>query len=255
MIKISTISVKIKTTKALKAWFLEQSQKAADLYNKCLDLQFELVNNCKQIHTAFDLANHFRDYPLGSDYKDRIFERVADSTKKWIKSESLRYEIYWDHKEKIKTDKYKTNSKNSNKKNVQLFEKFPYLKLISTQIEQRDNYRTHIINLSRKQKIHGKPRKRKTISLGFSIRKTRQNTIQFKRKKIECTIPKFKTKISGKYNFLPGTGDYKFKLATLKTDRCKTLWIKLTIEENLSSSIEILAPNKEKILVGVDMGL
>jgi hypothetical protein len=44
--------------------------------------------------SAFDLANEFRNFELGSDYKDRIYERVADSLSKWVKSESFRYEIY-----------------------------------------------------------------------------------------------------------------------------------------------------------------
>lgn len=247
MIKLTTISAKIKQNKSIKNWFSEQSKNAVFLYNECLNLQFECVNLGKKIQTAFDLAKNFRDYLLGSDYKDRIFERVADSTRKWIQSEPLRYKIYWNHKEKKQTHTSKTK--------LEHLEKYPWLHNISTHIVQHDDYKKNIQRLARKQKIIGKPRKRKNCSLAFSIRQNRQDTIQIKRNKLEFFVPKFKRKISGKYNFLPTSSKYQFKLGTLKIDSCGTLWIKLAIEEELSFSLTNQTPNKEKIIVGVDMGL
>jgi putative transposase len=102
--------------------------------------------------------------------------------------------------------------------------------------------------------MFGKPRKRKHCSLAFSIRKNRQSTIKIKKNKIEVSLPKLKKSISGRYNFLPNSHDYEFKLGTLKMDACGTLWLRLTVEENVAiptPTDEVVTP----IVVGVDMGL
>jgi transposase len=242
------MTVKIKTNQTIQKWFTEQSKQAAVLYNLCLDAQFELANLGKKLLTAFDLAAHFRTFSLGSDYKDRIFERVADSTKKWVSSESLRYEMYWKSLEKEKI-KFVSN------KIIET--KYPFLADAEKQIFRRKEYRKWVQRLARKQKIAGRPRYRKKCSLSFSIRKNRQNTIEIKKKKLSIFIPKFKGAFSGSYNFLPTTSDYQFKLATLKKDHCGTFWLKLTLEENIQQPICDSNSNlkTEKVLVGIDMGL
>jgi hypothetical protein len=187
-----------------------------------------LANLGKKLFTAFDLAAHFRTFSLGSDYKDRIFERVADSTKKWISSESLRYEMI----------KFVSNK--------MIETKHPFLADAEKQIFRRKEYRKWVQRLARKQKIAGRPRYRKKCSLSFSIRKNRQSTIEIKKKKLSIFIPKFKGAFSGSYNFLPTTSDYQFKLATLKKDHCGTFWLKLTLEENIQQPIWVRDPDSCK---------
>jgi transposase len=245
----TTLTAKIKATKTLLKWFAAQSKKAAELYNACLDLQMERIANGEKELSAFDMAGHFRSFEMGSDYKDRICERIGDSTSKWVKSESLRYQLYWQHKERAE-------SKDPVKSENNLQGKYPFLEETNLRISQLRDYREHVKRLSRKQKIFGRPRKRKTCSLAFSIRKNRQNTIQIKKNKLEIDIPKFENSISGKYNFLPTAENYQFKLVTLKKDHCGDLWFKVTLEENIKAPQP--APSKEtapKKLVGVDMGL
>ena len=99
----ATITVKIKTNKTIEEWFKEQSNKAGQLFNQCLQLQMNLSCAGEKIKSQFDLAQHFREFEFGSDYKDKIYERVSTSTEKWLKSESLRYKLYWNEKEKNKT--------------------------------------------------------------------------------------------------------------------------------------------------------
>ena len=170
MIHCTTITVKIKASKTIKSWYSEQAKIASTLYNQCLDLQFALACQGQSIYTAFDLANYFRSYSLGSDYKDRIFERVADSTKRWLQSESFRYELYWFHKNEKRQYAYQEE--------YQYLENYPYITDVLKKTEQRDDYKKHVQRLARKQKICGKPRKRKTCSLAFSIRKNRQLTVE-----------------------------------------------------------------------------
>ena len=241
---ITTLAVKIKKTKTFSHWFHEQSKKAAQLYNSCLDLQMNKISNGENKLSAFDLATEFRNFELGSDYKDRIYERVADSVAKWVKSEGFRYQIYWQHKEKIEIKKGGYANINN-----------AFLAKINQQIVQRNDYRKHVQRLSRKQVLHGRPRKRKTCSLAFSIRKNRQETIQIKRNKIEIGIPKFKQKISGKPNFLPTTHEHQFLLVTLKKDSCGTCWFKITLEEKNKHLQTEIATKSEKVVVGIDMGL
>ena len=59
--------------------------------------------------------------------------------------------------------------------------------------------------------------------------------------------------MSGKYNFLPTSINYQFKLVTLKSDHCDTYWFRITLEENVK--VPALPMTSEKILVGIDMGL
>ncbi len=241
---VTTLTVKIKKTKTFLNWFIEQSKKAAQLYNSCLNMQMIKICNGENKLSAFDLAKEFQNFELGSDYKDRIYERVADSVAKWVKSEHFRYQIYWQHKEKnqFKIDEHK------NTNNL-------FLTKINQQILHRNNYRKHVQRLSRKQLLHGRPRQRKTCSLAFSIRKNRQETIQIKRNKIEIGIPKFKQKISGRPNFLPTTKDHQFVLVTLKKDTCGTCWFKITLEEKMKPLETKPITKSEKIVVGIDMGL
>ncbi len=238
---VKTFTVKIKKTKTFSSWFYEQSKRAAQLYNACLELQMNQISNGKNKLTAFDLAKEFRNFELGSDYKDRIYERVADSIAKWVKSENFRYQIYWQHKEKNLLKNKETN--------------YPFLEECNQKIFARNDYRKHVQRLARKQILHGRPRKRKTCSLAFSIRKNRQETIQIKRNKIEIGIPKFKPKLRGKPNFLPTTHDHRFLLVTLKKDACGTCWFKITMEENVRVPQPEPTTRSEKIVVGIDMGL
>ena len=69
----------------------------------------------------------------------------------------------------------------------------------------------------------------------------------------EGSCSKLKLGLSGRYNFLPTSSDYQFKLATLKKDNCGTLWLKLSYEQNVIPLQEKV--NTNKILVGIDMGL
>jgi len=242
---ISTITVKIKNNFFLEEWFQKQSLLAAELYNNCLKKQFERASWGEPLYTAFDLANQFRLHSLASDYKDRIFERVAKACKNWYTSENLRYSIYWQHQEKSQNEKEKLNTL--------IPENYLFLREIEKKRKRNLDYRTHVKRLSRKQKVIGKPRLRKTCSLAFSIRSTRQDTVSIQRRKIKCTLPKFKKGIAGHYNFLPTSSSYMFKLGTLKKDACGTFWLMLTVEDH----IKPLIPERksEKISVGIDMGL
>jgi len=244
----STISVKIKTTKTNLAWFKEQSLKAAQLYNLCLEKQFSLANSGEKLLTTFDLQKRFRSFELASDYKDRITERVGTSTNKWIKSEDYRYQLYWEHLEK---------SEKGFAKFVPHITKYSFLNDVNKQLARTAEYRKSIKRLSRRQKIIGKPRYRKHCSLSFSIRKNRQKTINIQGNKLSIGVPKFAGKnITGKYNLLPTSSNYQFKLATLKRDACGTLWLKLTTQETLTPPATTQrVTEKEKILVGIDMGL
>lgn len=243
--RTSTITAKIKPTKAFEAWFIEQSKKAAELYNACLNLQMENISSGKKELSSYDLANEFRFFNLGSDFKDKIFSRIAESTSKWLKSEKYRYQLYWQHQE------IKNHSQDENLN--QNITNYPYLQSVSKHILQRLQYTEHIKRLARKQIIFGRPRKRKKCSLAFSVRPNRQNTVQIKLNKVEVVVPKYKEKISAKYNFLPTTSDYKIKLITLKKDHCGTMWFKITYDETIKMpSVEI---KKENIFVGIDMGL
>jgi transposase len=103
--------------------------------------------------------------------------------------------------------------------------------------------------------LFGRPRKRKTCSLAFSIRKNRQETIQIKRNKIEIGIPKFKQKVSGKPNFFPSTHNHQFLLVTLKKDSCGTCWFKMTLEDKIKPIQLEHNTKSEKVVVGIDMGL
>src|SRR4051812_22574542 len=87
---IATITVKIKKNKTIENWFKEQSIKTSQLFNNCLELQMNLICAGEKIKSRFDLAQHFRTFDLGSDYKDKIYERVFTSIAKWLKSELLR---------------------------------------------------------------------------------------------------------------------------------------------------------------------
>ncbi len=243
MKKIFTITVKIKETKLVNTWFKEQSKKAAKLFNSCLTEQLNLIANGHKSKSQFDLAQYFRSFTLASDYKDRIYERIATSTNNWLKSEQLRYKIYWQQKQKELIDP----NVNEN------LQKYPFLYQTQINILQRQNLYSLIKQLMRKQIITGKPRYRKKCSLAFSIRTNRQSTIKLLKNKLQITIPKLKTILNGKYNFLPSSSDYVFKLGTLKKDSCGTLWLKLTYEQNIIPAVP--TQSQEKIIVGIDMGL
>ena len=129
-LRVSTLTVKIKKTKTFVRWFQEQSKKAAALYNECLNLQMIKINCGSKILSAYDLANEFRSFDLASDYKDRIYERIATSTSNWVKSESFRYNLYWQHKEKNEI----LNNKVANIK-------YPFLEKINKLILQTNEYK------------------------------------------------------------------------------------------------------------------
>ena len=167
-----TIKAKIKQTRALDNWFVETSRLAAQLYNACLKLQFELAACGETLLSTIDLINRNRAFSLGSDYKDRTIERAVKSTCAWHQSESLRYELYWKNLEKH-------SSQTKQPKTTEHFSatNLPFLRETDCSIARQNNFRNFVKNLSRKQKIVGKPRWQKSISLAFAIRKERQDTI------------------------------------------------------------------------------
>jgi transposase len=226
-------------------WFDEQSKQAAKLFNNVLDLQMNLLCNGEKIKSRYDLAEQFRGFELGSDFKDKIYERISISFEKWIKSEKFRYQLYWQSKEKdfdIPEMQKQASSK-----------KYPFLKQVEKDIFQKQELHQFVKRLSRKQILVGRPRKRKTCSLAFAIRANRQSTVRILKNKIDIVIPKYQGSFSGRYNFLPSSSSAKYKLATIKRDNCGTLWMKLTYEEEIKiSSIGVKEP---KISVGIDMGL
>ena len=206
-----------------------------------------LISRGEKILSRFDLAKHFRSFQLGSDYKDKIFERISTSFEKWVKSESFRYKLYWNEKEK--------NRVIPEEEKFIFFEKYSFLKKIQKEIYQKTYFYSLVKRLSRKQILVGKPKHRKKCSLAFAIRANRQSTIKISQNKLSLLVPKLKGMLGGKFNFLPTCSDYQFKLATLKKDLCGTLWLKLTYEQNVVNLNPPMNEDKNKILVGIDMGL
>jgi putative transposase len=174
---------------------------------------------------------------LPSDYKDKLAERAHRSTSSWYQSESLRYKIYWEHKEKDEGPSSQANTFEEIEKNREALCK----------------YRKHCRALSHKQLIIGKPRKKKTISLKFAIRKSRQDTISLREKSASVRVPGFKSRLSGRHNrILPTTSQELFKEGVLKQDSCGDFWLCLVLDGQRPRELK---PSDEWILIGSDCGL
>jgi putative transposase len=238
---------KVKVNATLKAWGLAAFAKAAEMQNQALDMEFERAASGERLMTAFDLATAFRSFDLGSDYKDQIADRVASATSKWYSSESLRYQIYWKNLEKHQ-------EKPEVEEDFEAYQ-YPFLVEVSRALARRNDYRRFVKSLSQKQKLIGRPRKKKLASLAFSIRKQDQKRVKIKEKTLEIVIPKF-GRIKGKHNrLLPESSNFLIKKATLKMDSCGDFWLSVIVDGSRPRKDEPPKPQGQRTIVGIDLGL